>query len=214
MAISVFSVLAPLFGAGGIGLNGSRDVSGVARGDDQPPTSKPSEARKMTGFKCKRCGKFHSGLPLNYRSKAPIYYDEIPEKERARRASLSEEQCIIDGKHYFIAANAEIPIKGSDETFSYTVWVSLSEKNFRRASALWQKKGREKEPPYFGWLSTRLPGYPDTVNLKTMVHTQPVGIRPTIELEPTDHPLAVEQRDGISRERIEQIAELVLHPEP
>jgi hypothetical protein len=167
----------------------------------------------MTGFKCKRCGKFHSEVPLNYRSEAPIYYDEIPQKERAKRATLSEDQCVIDGKHYFIAGNVEIPIKGSNQTFTYTVWVSLSEKNFMRAAALWHKKGREKEPPYFGWLSTRLPGYPDTVNIKTMVHTQPVGIRPTIELEPTDHPLAVEQRDGISRERIETIAELVLHPE-
>jgi hypothetical protein len=167
----------------------------------------------MTGFQCKRCGNFHSEIPLNYWFEAPIYYDEIPQEERADRAILSEDQCIIDGKHFFIAGNVEIPIKGSDKTFSYTVWVSLSEKNFRRAAALWHNQGREKEPPCFGWLSTRLPGYPDTVNIKTMVHSRPVGIRPTIELEPTDHPLAVEQREGISRERIERIAELVLHPE-
>ncbi len=44
-----------------------------------------------------------------------------------------------------------------------------------------------------------------------MVHTRPVGARPLIELEPTDHPLAVEQRDGISWDRIQQIAELARH---
>jgi Uncharacterized protein conserved in bacteria (DUF2199) len=49
------------------------------------------------------------------------------------------------------------------------------------------------------------------VNLKTHVHTREVGRRPFIELEPTDHPLAVEQRDGITWERVQEIAEQVLH---
>jgi len=45
------------------------------------------------------------------------------------------------------------------------------------------------------------PGYArSTVNLKTMVHARAVGLRPWLELEPTDHPLAVEQRTGISWE--------------
>jgi hypothetical protein len=44
-----------------------------------------------------------------------------------------------------------------------------------------------------------------------MVHTREVGQRPRIELEPTDHPLAVEQRQGITRERVQEIAEIVLH---
>jgi hypothetical protein len=32
--------------------------------------------------------------------------------------------------------------------------------------------------------------------LKTNVHTRARGLRPTVELEPTDHPLAVEQREA------------------
>jgi hypothetical protein len=31
-------------------------------------------------------------------------------------------------------------------------------------------------------------------------------------LEPTAHPLAVEQRSGITRARVQQIAEILLHP--
>lgn len=71
--------------------------------------------------------------------------------------------------------------------------------------------GRESEPPFFGWLSTALPLYPETLHLKTHVHTRLVGQRPFIELEPTDHPLAVEQRDGITMERVREIAEALLH---
>jgi hypothetical protein len=47
--------------------------------------------------------------------------------------------------------------------------------------------------------------------LKTNVHTREVGVRPLVELEPTDHPLAVEQRDGIAMARVQEIAELNLH---
>lgn len=72
--------------------------------------------------------------------------------------------------------------------------------------------GREDEKPYFGWLTTELPFYsPGTTNLKTNAHTRPVGQRPFIELEPTDHPLAVEQRTGITLDRVREIAETVLH---
>ncbi|MFF0296871.1 hypothetical protein ACFYS8_16970 [Kitasatospora sp. NPDC004615] len=38
-----------------------------------------------------------------------------------------------------------------------------------------------------------------------------MGQRPLIELEPTDHPLTVEQRAGITRDRVREIAEAVLH---
>ncbi|MEU5161251.1 DUF2199 domain-containing protein [Streptomyces sp. NPDC020875] len=95
------------------------------------------------------------------------------------------------------------------------VWepaFSLSRESFSRTSDLWDRPGREAEKPYFGWLTTDLPVYPaTTLNLKTHVHTRPVGERPFVELEPTDHPLAIEQRTGISPERVREIASSVLH---
>jgi hypothetical protein len=73
----------------------------------------------------------------------------------------------------------------------------------------------QREQPYFGWLSTELPLYqPSTLSLKARVHTQPVGQRPFIEVEPTDHPLAVEQRTGITLARVQEIAEALLHALP
>ncbi len=103
-------------------------------------------------------------------------------------------------------------LDGVEGLFSWNVWVSLSVANFERITELWETEGREREPPYFGWLSTKLPCYDiDTFLLKTNVYTRRVGERPFIELEPTDHPLAVEQRSGISLKRVQEIAECVLH---
>lgn len=46
--------------------------------------------------------------------------------------------------------------------------------NFARALSLWTTAGREREQPYFGWLSTDLPLYqPSTLSLKARVRTQP-----------------------------------------
>jgi hypothetical protein len=45
------------------------------------------------------------------------------------------------------------------------------------------------------------------------VHTQAVGSRPLIELETTDHPLSIEQKVGMSWERVNQIAGILLHAE-
>src|SRR6185369_9048794 len=63
----------------------------------------------------------------------------------------------------------------------------------------------------FGWLNTRLRFYPDTLNPKTMVHLRSGYLRPRVEVEPTDHPLAVEQRRGITLARVREIATALLH---
>jgi hypothetical protein len=166
----------------------------------------------MSGnFVCRHCGIVHAGLPLAFGADEPIYVEDIPAAERSDRVSLSSDQCIIDGKHYFVRGCLEIRIADSSDVFDRGVWVSLSEKSFQRVSELWTEPGRESEPSFFGWLSSRLPGYPDTLNLKTRVHLRPVGIRPFIELEPTEHPLSLEQQRGISAERARQIAESLLH---
>jgi hypothetical protein len=53
--------------------------------------------------------------------------------------------------------------------------------------------------------------YPDNILLKTRVHTRAVGTRPYVELEPTDHPLSIEQRNGIRRSGVREIGELFEH---
>ena len=165
----------------------------------------------MGGFTCATCGKFHDELPLSFGPRAPDAWGGVPEHERSKRTELSSDQCVIDRKHFFVLGRIVIPITDHPDPFVWLAWVSLSEGCFIRTQELWGTEGREKEQPYFGWLSNSLPYEPSTLHLKTLVHTQPVGQRPLIELEPTDHPLALEQRHGITLHRAQQIAEQLLH---
>lgn len=163
------------------------------------------------GFTCSCCGEHHAELPMSYSTMAPDVWD--PRFEGDPDCSLSSDQCMIKSQHFFIRGLIEIPVIGSQDVFSWGVWVSLSRDNFSRAHEVWNTEGRETEKPYFGWLSTELALYPEsTTNLKTNAHTRPVGKRPFIELEPTSHPLAVEQRTGITQDRVREIATAMLHP--
>jgi len=164
-----------------------------------------------TTFRCRCCGEEHPGPPLSWAVEAPDEWSALTSSQRRSRGDLSSDQCIIDPDRFFIRGSLELPVVDGQEPFVWDVWVSLSETNFKRASDRWHDPNRIEEPPYFGWLCNSLPGYPETLSLKTNVHSRPVGIRPFIELEPTEHPLAVEQRHGITMARVIEIAETAMH---
>jgi len=163
-------------------------------------------------FTCKVCGEEHEGLP-DFGFDAPVYYLQVPEAERAARCRLSSDFCVIDERYHFVRAVLMIPVLGTAQTFGWGVWSSLSPENFRRYLDIWSLDDPGQEGPYFGWLSNRLPFYPDTLELKLKVVLQPDGQRPLLELEPNDHPLAVDQRDGIAWARAVEMAEALMHPE-
>jgi hypothetical protein len=164
------------------------------------------------GYQCATCGQWHPELPFAWHMEQPDYVLSIPEDERPSRVELSSDQCVIDDEFFFIRGLIEVPVLDATEEFAWGVWVSLSPDSFERVAKLWNEKGRESEPPYFGWLSNDLPLYPSTLNLKTNVHTRPVGQRPFVELQPTDHPLSIEQRSGITVARVSAIAQ-ALNPD-
>lgn len=164
------------------------------------------------GFKCSCCGEFHEGLPLDYGARFPAYYFEVPADEREKRVYVTPDVCVVDNEFFFVRGCLEIPVLDTDETFIWGAWCSLSEKSFNRLVELWDAENVESEPPFFGWFNTSLPKniYPETLNLKTSVQLCNKK-RPLIELEPTEHPLAVEQRNGITRKRVQEIAEIIMH---
>jgi len=145
---------------------------------------------------------------------APLSYYEVPESERASRASLGTDDCVIDGEFFFAKGCLEIPVHGEDDPFVWSVWVSLSEANFAEWASMFDEEHRSHVGPFFGWLNAWLKPYPETMNLKTMVHLRNHGTRPFIELEPTDHPLAVEQRQGISPKRVADLYNVMVHDYP
>lgn len=124
---------------------------------------------------------------------------------------LNSDFCVIKNKDFFVRCLIEIPILGSEEHFRWGVWTTLSKANFDTMTNLWNDPKLLDEPPYFGWLSNSIDTYPETLNLKLTAHSRTIEQRPYLLLEPTDHPLAIEQRSGIPLHRVREIAERSLH---
>jgi hypothetical protein len=163
------------------------------------------------GFACKVCGKRHDVLPLSYSVKAPMAVTAIPIDELERRVVITPDQCIIDGKEFYLRGRILVPIIGVTEPFVWGVWAEISPKTFLRANDLWKVPGREAEPPFQGWLNTELTLFGNTINLEVSIQTQVVGKRPHFTVVDPEHPLAIEQRNGITLQRVEEIAERIVH---
>lgn len=164
-------------------------------------------------FSCATCGSEHDLDDISFGAAAPLQWELISDEERSRSV-LGGDQCEIDsreGRSFYIRACLEIPVRGTDRRFTWGVWCSVSEQNYEEISEHWDDPARLSIGPHFGWLCTKIPGYPDTAFLKTMVHQRALGVRPSIELETTDHPLAVDQRDGIEEYRLRELVIGLLH---
>jgi hypothetical protein len=164
-------------------------------------------------FLCTVCGEPHETLPLSYSVKAPLATAAIPPEEREQRIVLTLEQCVIDNRDFYLRGRIPVPVEGLTEPFIWGVWAEISPKNFIRTQELWTAEGREEEPPFPAWLDTQILPYGNTHNLEVRVHTQHVGRRPHFEIADEDHPLAIEQRHGITLARVQQIAEYIFHPD-
>lgn len=156
---------------------------------------------------CATCGVEHDELPTCFGAAAP-WRELVPEDEHDGRVLENADVCIVDGAVVFVRGHIVLPIRDSDQTFEWSVWVSLSQASFDDMHTRWDDADRHAR--YFGWLCTTLPTYPPTVNLAANVVVRDVGLVPLIELQDSDHPLAAEQRDGITWDRVAEIAHVAL----
>jgi hypothetical protein len=162
-------------------------------------------------FKCNSCDEVHEGLPI-FSIEEPYSYLEIPDKEKADRCELKPNYCRINDQWFFIYGLIEIQVIGYSESLTYGVWGSISKSNYDQWRAMPADELAAKQTWYFAWLNVSLAMYPETFNMKANVHIRGNGELPLFELEPTDHPLAIEQRTGVSEARVAEIYSHILHP--
>ncbi len=161
-------------------------------------------------WRCGICGTDHTDVPLCFGIEAP-WRALAPENEFAKRVELTADQCVVDAQTFFIRGHVEIPIHEYREPLAFSVWSSLSERSFRHMCDRWDASDRDSDPPYFGWLCSPIRVYPSTIHLKLSVQTRPPGLTPLFTVEPTDHQLSIDQRNGISVGRWHELAHQLLH---
>ena len=153
-------------------------------------------------FRCSVCHNSHEGLP-HIGADKPDHWFDVPEEEREHRIRLTSDTCIIDDQDFFIRGVIEIHVHDYPDVFGFGAWVSQKRENFYKYLENFDSAGIG---PFFGWLCTRINYYDeDTLLLKTQAHFRSGGLRPYIELERSDHPLAIDQSDGITLDKAFEI---------
>jgi hypothetical protein len=155
---------------------------------------------------CKCCGKQYDSLSFAYALDLPDPWVALPEHERQLRSTLTTDRCIIDRTQFCIRGRVEIPVIDFDQTFIWGIWASVSREHYDRIATLWNTEIREHEPPIPATLCSDISLYPSTTGLACTLHLRNAGRRPSIKLAPAKHPLATEQRKGITLERVQEIA--------
>lgn len=159
-------------------------------------------------YTCACCGEEQEGAP-SVAFKAPDSCFAIPEAERGDETRLQADFCMVERRDYFIRCTIDIPIHDYEDPFMWGVWLCVTYEDFME---YWEHfEDNDLPGRYAGWLGNRFAVYPDTTGLKGTAVLQPDGKRPVIELEPADHPLSVDYRNGISWERAINIAQVVMH---
>lgn len=158
----------------------------------------------MAKILCTTCGKTHDELETGIAYLRPMEYFGVPEEERPKRIKMDDDLCIIDDKLYFIRSVLELPVKDGKEPFGWGVWPQVSQKDFNKYIKLWSAKGVEKEPPIEATLSGGVRGYPYIDLLPVTLHLRSGGKRPLVKVISADYPLGVDQRQGITMEKVHE----------
>ncbi|QOY91403.1 DUF2199 domain-containing protein [Paludibaculum fermentans] len=150
---------------------------------------------------------------MSFAADSPDMYANMSESDRETRAVIGSDQCIIDGKWFFLRGCLEIPLIGSREVFLWGLWAILHETDFDEISESWEEVGRQQlHGPFKGRLANSLSAcYEDCLNLKLRIVLRPVGERPLFVLEETEHPLSLAQATGISEQAAVELAVKLLH---
>ena len=171
----------------------------------------------MDTFRCIRCEAEHSLADIELSFDRPEAYFAIPPDKRARRTWNDEHFCVIweterSPRRHFLRVLLAIPIRGEKSAYCWGVWSEVAESAYAHAFNTWTHRKRDRTPPFPGQLANTLPGTEPTLGLPGLVHLGERGEIPRFTFEAdVDHPIAQQQREGVSREQVIEWASGALH---
>ena len=187
-------------------------MSWFRRSKPPPP---PLTERLAGQWHCAGCGGVHVGL-MALAAFAPDPWPHEEQREpncdiRFDGDFLSEDFCVLGGKNYLVRAVLEIPVHGLAEKFSFGCWSTLSLENFNKYLKGFDDGDYPDWGPWTGWLCNQFENYIGTKPQSVYVFPQPDRQRPTLRVMDPDHPLAIDQEEGISAERLAEILSFYGH---
>jgi hypothetical protein len=165
-------------------------------------------ALHSAAFSCPACGDVHGGLFALVRDEPDAWTVAARRRRNAGTTKsdaglLTEQFCILDGELFFLLCDIDIPVLGAPGKFlTQSVWAMVAKSDFTYYVEAFAKRRQGGLAPWHGWLANALKGYPDTLDLPCTIMPRGETLRPSLRIDDGAHPLALEQRQGITFERI------------
>jgi hypothetical protein len=122
---------------------------------------------------------------------------------------LSANFSVREGKYFAVRMRLPVPLLGLPaQALTYTVWTALDRPDFEAYFEAVRTNSQKLNARAPARLINRIGGYPDTFGLMGAGFQQTDGGGPYLLLDPKqpdrrdNHPLAIEQRQGVSLDRI------------
>lgn len=160
-------------------------------------------------FVCSVCGEHHDERLLDIRLGLPHDVHLLDADERTRRAWLADDFAVLDDERFFVRGLLELPITELHSRFAYGSWVEVSMADFQELMRHWHDD--EQFQSVECTVANELEPYRDTVGLRATLRATAADKLPAIELAAAPHELVEAQRHGISLERSDELAAVVLH---
>jgi len=161
------------------------------------------------GFVCSVCGEHHDERLLDIRLGLPDSIHALDPDDRDGRTWLGDDFAVLDEERFFVRGLLELPIPELANRFGYGAWVEVPMQTFRTLMARWHEP--EQFEPATGYLANTLEPYEGTIGLEATLRAISADRLPAIDLADAAHPLVRDQRHGITAERSDELAAVVLH---
>lgn len=171
----------------------------------------------MNRVKCPKCGEEHDPSQIEPSFDRPDAWFQIPKAERADRTWDGGTACMLREtdsapRRHFLRVVLPVKVRAEPRTYSWGVWVEVSETDFDVAMNRWEDPEQANEPPFRGVLANELPDMPPTLGLEGAVQLVSPHRVPDFVLDPgSDHPLALEQHHGVFPERLVEWSMRAVH---
>lgn len=128
--------------------------------------------------------------------------------DRARLVRANDDLCVVDGKRFFVRALLPLPVESREHPYCIGLWVEVTEAAFRRIYELWESNEQVLEPSFAAQIANEIPIVSGSLGLRAELRLTGPTTRPDVFLEPSEHPLYVEQARGIDEHRASEYSAL------
>lgn len=164
------------------------------------------EFEEDESFVCGVCGQAHEGLSHDFGWKLPDELWLLPEDVRQEKLDWSPDASYHEGR-WFVRGVLYVPINDTGRQWGWGIWAEIDDKVMGVVYHNFTEDASDA-PLQTGTIANKIPGFEDSVGQQINLRFRTADLRPLFFFpEDSQHPLAIEQREGVSLERYHEILE-------